>query len=279
MYYTVFLDTLLAQLASGVLNLGIRILIAVLTLLIGSKLIKYILKILKKALEKAGADSSITQFLCSFAKASLYIVLGFLIASYCGVDAASIVALLGSAGVAIGLAVQGSLSNMAGGVLILLLKPFKIGDYIIDSAGNEGTVDEIHVIYTKLRTGDNQVIILPNGTLANNSITNVSTSNIRRCDLKIGISYDSDIRIAKDTMLKVIAEDEATLKDKDLLVFVDTLGDSSILIGVRCWFNNADFWSGKWRITEQIKYALDEAGIAIPFPQMDVHVDGTTQNM
>lgn len=276
--YTVFIDALLAQLASGVLNLGIRIIVAVLTLLIGSKLIKYILKIFQKTLEKAGADSSITQFLCSFAKASLYVLLGFLIASYCGIDAASIVALLGSAGVAIGLAVQGSLSNMAGGVLILLLKPFKIGDYIIDSAGNEGTVDEIHVIYTRLRTADNKVIILPNGTLANNSITNVSSSHIRRCDLKVGISYDSDIKLAKEIMLKVITEDEATLKDKDLLVFVDNFGESAIDIGVRCWFNNEEFWTGKWRITEELKYALDNAGIEIPFQQIDVHVNEKTKD-
>ena len=269
----VFLDTLLAKLANGVLDLGIRILIAVLILFFGTKLIKFTLKLLKKVLEKSEADSSVSQFLTSFAKGAMYVLLVFIIASYCGIDAASIVALLGSAGVAIGLAVQGSLSNMAGGVLILLLKPFKLGDYIIDAAGNEGVVDEIHVIYTKLRTGDNKVIILPNGNLANNSITNVSTSNMRRCDLLVGIAYDSDIRLAKETMLKIITEDAATLKDKDLLVYVDSLGDSAINIGVRCWFNNADFWAGKWRITENIKYALDAANIEIPFPQMDVHVD------
>ncbi len=269
----IFLDTLLANLANSVLNLGMRILIAVLVLFIGTKLIKFSLKIFKKILEKSNADASISQFLCSLIKGAMYVLLVFIVASYCGVDAASIVALLGSAGVAIGLAVQGSLSNMAGGVLILLLKPFKLGDYIIDAAGNEGIVDEIHVIYTKLRTPDNKVIILPNGNLANNSITNVSTSNIRRCDLVIGIAYDSDIKLAKDTMLKVITEDEATLKDKDLVVFVDTLGDSSINMGVRCWFNNGDYWTGRWRVTENIKYALDAANIEIPFPQMDVHVD------
>ncbi len=269
----IFLETLLSQLASGVLNLGIRILVALLVLFVGSKLIKFTLKIFKKTLEKTGADASISQFLCSLVKAALYVVLAFLIASYCGVDAASIVALLGSAGVAVGLAVQGSLSNMAGGVLILLLKPFKLGDYIIDAAGNEGTVDEIHVIYTRLRTVDNKVIILPNGTLANNSITNVSTSKIRRCDLAIGIAYDSDIKLAKNTMFTVITEDPATLKDKDLTVFVDSLDDSAIKIGVRCWFNNDDFWEGKWRVTENLKYALDAANIKIPFPQMDVHVD------
>lgn len=269
----IFLDTLLANLANSVLNLGMRILIAVLVLFIGTKLIKFALKIFKKILEKSNADASISQFLCSLIKGAMYVLLVFIVASYCGVDAASIVALLGSAGVAIGLAVQGSLSNMAGGVLILLLKPFKLGDYIIDAAGNEGIVDEVHVIYTKLRTPDNKVIILPNGNLANNSITNVSTSNIRRCDLVIGIAYDSDIKLAKDTMLKVITEDEATLKDKDLVVFVDTLGDSSINMGVRCWFNNGDYWTGRWRVTENIKYALDAANIEIPFPQMDVHVD------
>lgn len=275
--YTVFLDTITAELASGIINLGIRILIAIVILFIGFKLIKIIIKVLKKTLEKAEADVSVAQFLCSFVKAALYVILAFVIASYCGVDAASIVALLGSAGVAIGLAVQGSLSNVAGGVLILLLKPFKLGDYIIDSAGNQGTVDEIHVIYTKLRTPDNKIIILPNGTLANNSITNVSTSLTRRCDFTIGIAYDSDIKLAKDTILNVIMQDKDTLKDNDLLAYVDNLGESSIDIGVRCWFKNEDFWEGKWRITENIKYALDDAGIVIPFPQMDVHVDGNMQ--
>lgn len=271
-----FLDTLLANLVNDVINLGIRILIAVLVLVVGRKLIKCLLKLFGKVLDKTDADESISQFLYSLVKGALYVLLIFIIASYCGVDAASIVALLGSAGVAVGLAVQGSLSNIAGGVLILLLKPFKVGDYIIDAAGNEGVVDEIHVIYTKLRTGDNKMIILPNGNLANNSITNVSTANTRRCDLVIGIAYDSDIKLAKDTMLKVITEDSVSLKDKDLLVYVDSLGDSAINIGVRCWFNNADFWNGKWRITENIKYALDNAGIEIPFPQMDVHVNDKT---
>lgn len=270
---SVVLETLLTQLASGALNLGIRILIALLVLFVGSKLIKFAVNILDKTLKKANADVSVAQFLSSLVKAALYVLLAFLIASYCGVDAASIVALLGSAGVAIGLAVQGSLSNMAGGVLILLLKPFVLGDYIIDSAGNEGVVDEIHVFYTKLRTPDNKVIVLPNGTLANNSITNVTASNTRRCDLVIGIAYDSDIKAAKDALLKVITEDKATLKDSDLVVYVSSFGESSINLGVRCWFKNEDYWTGMWRINENMKYALDAANIEIPFPQMDVHLD------
>lgn len=270
---SVVIDTLLTKLASGALDLGTRIIIALLVLFIGTKLIKFAVKVFAKALEKSGAEVSISQFLISLVKAALYVVLAFTIASYCGVDAASIVALLGSAGVAIGLAVQGSLSNMAGGVLILLLKPFKLGDYIVDSFGNEGTVDSIHVFYTKLRTVDNKMIILPNGTLANNSITNVTTAKTRRCDIIIGIAYDSDIKAAKDALLKVITEDEKTLKDQDLAVFVDSFGDSAINLGVRCWFNNDDFFAGKCRINEKIKYALDEAKIEIPFPQVDVHMN------
>lgn len=266
------IDNLLNQLSTAALNLGGRIIAALLILFIGSKLIKLALKIFAKTMEKTKADTSVAQFLHSLIKAALYVVLAFLVASYCGVDAASIVALLGSAGVAVGLALQGSLSNLAGGVLILVLRPFNVGDYIIDAAGNEGTVDEIQIFYTKLRTGDNKVIILPNGALANNSITNVTTSNVRRCDITVGISYDADIKQAKDVLQRLIDNDPKTLKDKDLVVYVSALADSSVNIGVRCWFNNADYWDGMWRLNENIKYALDDAKISIPYPQMDVHV-------
>ena len=190
-----------------------------------------------------------------------------------GVDAASIVALLGSAGVAIGLAVQGSLSNLAGGVLILLLKPFKVGDYIVEgSSGKEGTVKEIQIFYTKLLTYDNQTIILPNGNLANNTIVNVTAAESRRCDVKVSIAYSADIKKAKEVLTKVLSEDPDTIKEREHFVFVDELADSGINLCVRCWFKNEDFWQGKWRITEQCKYALDKAEIEIPFPQMDVHM-------
>lgn len=266
------LENLLTQISTAALGLGGRILAALLILFIGSKLIKVALKLFAKTMEKTKADASVSQFLHSLIKAALYVILAFLVASYCGVDAASIVALLGSAGVAVGLALQGSLSNLAGGVLILVLRPFNVGDYIIDAAGNEGTVDEIQIFYTKLRTGDNKVIILPNGTLANNSITNVTTSNMRRCDITVGISYDADIKQAKEVLQKLLEDDPKTLKDKDLVVYVSALADSSVNIGVRCWFNNDDYWTGVWRLNENIKYALDEAEISIPYPQMDVHV-------
>lgn len=191
-----------------------------------------------------------------------------------GVDAASIVALLGSAGVAIGLAVQGSLSNLAGGVLILVLKPFKVGDYIVESAtGKEGTVTEIQIFYTKLLTGDNRTVVLPNGSLANNSLVNVTAQEARRMDIRVSVSYKADLRLAKSVLMQVLTEDTAVLKDRDMLVFVDELGSSAVELGVRCWFKREDFWAGKWRVTENCKLALDEAGVEIPYNQLDVHFD------
>lgn len=268
----VMIKTFLYQLPAKALELGIRVVLALLAFLIGVQVIKLIRKIIKKSMNRANADTGAVQFVDSFVKAALYVVLILMIATSFGVDAASIIAVVGSAGVAVGLALQGSLSNLAGGVLLLLLHPFRVGDYIVDAAGNEGTVTEIQIFYTKLMTPDNKTVILPNGTLSNNSITNVTTAKMRRADITVGISYGSDIKVAKEVLLKVLKEDEATLKDKDMNVFVDQLADSSINLGVRCWFINEDFWPGKWRITENCKYALDQAGIQIPFPQMDVHI-------
>lgn len=267
------ISELLSKLLDGAMDIGMRILFAILTFLIGVQIIKFLRKFIKRLLTKAEAEVGVIQFLDSFLKVALYVVLGFMIAAGFGVDAASIVALLGSAGVAVGLALQGSLSNLAGGVLILILKPFKVGDYIKeDAAGNEGTVSEIQMFYTKLLTGDNRTIVLPNGTLANTSLTNVTQADQRRVDIQVGISYDSDIRKAKEVLLGVIDAEAGVLADKDKLVYVDSLGDSAVVMGLRFWVKKEDFWSVKWRVTENVKYALDEAGISIPFPQMDVHV-------
>ncbi len=266
-------EAMLAELGNKVLSLGGRILFAIICFFIGAQVIRFVRRIVRRGMEKAKADVGVVQFVDSFLKAALFVVLAFMIAASFGVDAASIVALLGSAGVAIGLAVQGSLSNLAGGVLILLLKPFKVGDYIIEgSAGKEGEVSEIQIFYTKLITPDNRVIVLPNGNLANNSIVNVTAQHCRRLDVPVGISYGSDIKKAKDVLLQMLQEDKKTLKDREMLVFVDELADSCIRLDVRCWFANEDYWEGKWRITENCKYALDEAGIEIPFNQMDVHL-------
>ncbi len=199
-------------------------------------------------------------------------MLVFFIASGFGLDAASVVALLGSAGVAIGLAIQGSLSNFAGGVLILLLKPFKVGDYIIAGNGNEGTVVEIQIFYTKLTTADNRLVVIPNGELSNSSMINASAMPTRRIDIPVGISYEADIRMAKEVLLKVLEEDPGVLQDEEKRVFVDDLADSSVVLNLRCYSTNENFWETRWRLMESVKYALDEAGIGIPFPQVDVHM-------
>lgn len=264
----------LQQLPDKALRFGVRVLLALLVFLIGVQIIKLIRKIVRRSLKKGNADVGVMQFLDSFIKAVMYVVLLFMIASGFGLDATSVVALLGSAGVAIGLAVQGSLSNFAGGVLILLLKPFRVDDYIkMDNDGHEGTVKEIQLFYTKLATPDNHVVIIPNGSLANSSILNMSTLGERRMDITVGISYDADIRTAREVILKVFEADEAVLKEKDRLVFVQELADSGVNLNVRCWASNEQYWECKWRITEQIKYALDDAGISIPYPQMDVHIE------
>lgn len=267
------IERFINELPEKALHLGARVLLSAIVFIIGMQLIRIIRKIIKKSMIKGNADTGVIHFIDSFLKVSLYAILAVTIASGFGLDAASILALLGSAGVAIGLAIQGSLSNFVGGVLILMLKPFKIGDYIKeDTNGNEGTVTSIELFYTKLATVDNKIIVLPNGTLANSSLTNVTACDSRRLDITIGISYDSDIRLAKEVLQNVLDADEAVLKDKEHFVYVSELADSSVNIGIRCWFTMDDFWQGKWRVTENVKYALDSAGIIIPYPQMDVHL-------
>lgn len=261
------------ELPEKALHLGVRILLALIFFVIGVQCIKILRKIIKKSLQKANADVGATQFIDSFIKIGTYTVLIMVIATSFGVDAASIIAIFGSAGVAIGLALQGSLSNLAGGVLILVLKPFKVGDYIIeDTNKNEGTVSEIQIFYTKLTTPDNRIIILPNGTLANSSLTNVTQAPYRRNEIKISISYDSDIKTAKAVLMKLLEEEEAVLKDKEMFVFVDELADSSVVLGVRCWFTREDFWQARWKLLENAKYALEEKGVVLAYPQLDVHL-------
>lgn len=255
-----------------VLQFGVRVLLAIIILFIGSRLIKFVRKIIRKSMESANVETGAIQFVESFVKVALYVVLIFFIATFLGVNTASTVALLGSAGVAIGLAVQGSLSNLAGGVLILLLKPFRVGDYIIDGSGKEGTVTEIQVFYTRLVTPDNHMVILPNGTLANNSVVNLTATPCRRLDVGVSVSYQADLQKVKDVLQKVLEQDDKIIKDKERSVLITNLGESGVDVILRCWVNNEFFWDAKWRLTENCKVALDQAGIEIPYPQMDVHV-------
>lgn len=267
------IEKFLQELPERAFHLGLRVVLAALAFLVGVQLIRLIRHVLKKALDKSRVDNSAVSFIDSFVKFGMYFILVLTIASSLGVDAASIIALLGSASVAIGLAVQGSLSNFAGGVLLLILKPFAPGDYIRDGAGNEGAVENIDVFYTHLITPDHKSIVLPNGTLANGTITNFTKCPTRRLDILVGISYKDDIKRAKEVLINLLKADPSVLKDEDMMVFVDTLGESSVILNLRCWTSQSDYWTAKWRLTEEAKYTLDEAGINIPYPQIDVHVE------
>lgn len=272
------IEQFMSGLPEKALRMGLRVLLALVVFLLGVQLIKLARRIVRRSLERGKVDVGVRQFTDSFLKAVLYILLVFMIAGGFGVDAASVVALLGSAGVAIGLAVQGSLSNLAGGVLILILKPFLVGDYIIEGGGKEGTVTEIQLFYTRLLTPDNRTVILPNGALANGSLVNVTADKYRRCDISVGISYQSDLQTAREALMGMLEADPAVLKDRDMRVVVDALGESAIQLIVRCWFTNEEYWDGRYRLTEGIKTVLDQAGIQIPYPQLDVHVLGHEGN-
>ena len=267
------IEEFLNELPSKALNFGMKVLLCIVLFLIGVKIIQLVRKMLRRSMEKAGAEEGVRSFVDSFVKAALYVLLGFVLLSWFGVDTASIVALVGSAGVAIGLAIQGSLSNLAGGVLIMLLKPFKVGDFIReDTHGNMGTVTEIQIFYTKLSTVDNQVVVLPNGSLAHTSLTNASGNRERRMDVKVGISYAADLKKAKEVLFSLLEENAQVIKEMEYRVFVDELADSAVILNMRCYFPQEVFWEEKWRMTENAKLALDEAGIEIAYPQLDVHM-------
>ncbi len=269
------IEKFVEELPDKAIRFGVKVVFAILTLLIGVQVIRLIRKIVSKSLIRANAEKGVVQFLDSLIKVILYVILLFMTATSFGVSVAGVVTLLGSAGVAIGLSLQGSLSNLAGGVLLLLLKPFKVGDYIIeDNKGNEGTVTEIQMFYTKLTTPDGKVIVLPNGALANNSLTNVTAMEERRVDLTVGIAYSADLKRAKEVAEQIARAQEKVLKERPVTVFVDSLSESSVNIGVRCYAKTEDYWDVKWRLTEEMKLGFDQNGIEIPFPQIDVHMTG-----
>lgn len=255
----------------GIINLGINLLICMIIFFVGKKMISVLRKIVKRSLQRTSVDKGVVQFIDSLLKFGLYLVLVMVIAGRLGIQTTSIITIVGSAGVAVGLALQGSLSNFAGGVLILILKPFKVGDYIIDGA-NEGVVKQIQIFYTKLTTGDNKEILIPNGTLMNSCIINVTGQTERRVDILVGISYDANILEAKQ-QLELVAKKEATvIAEKSIDVYVDSLAESCVNLGLRVWVPTGEYWGAKCRLTENIKLAFDEAGIEIPYNQLSVHI-------
>lgn len=251
----------------------LKVILAIVIYLICSRVIKWLCTVLRKSMTKAGVPAEGVSFINSLAKVGLYALLIFSIATQFGVQATSVAALLASAGVGISLALQGGLSNLAGGVIILIFKPFTVGDYIIEDTGNhEGTVQKIEMYYTTLLTMDNQRVMVPNATLTNNIITNVTAMDERKLDIKVGISYDSDLKRAKEILMGLIEQEERIAKDNEIQVFVDALADSCVRLGLRAWVKTEHYWDVRWKLNEEIKTSFEAAGIRIPYPQMEVHV-------
>jgi small conductance mechanosensitive channel len=226
-------------------------------------------------MERSNVDVTLRTFLDSFIKIALKAFVVFWAVSKAGVGASSIIALIGSAGVAIGLSLQGSLSNIAGGVILLFMKPFQVGDYILeDSSSKEGFVQAIGIMYTRLLTHEHKSILIPNGNLANSSITNYTAEGKRRIKIQIGIEYSEDIQKVRKVMEEVARQEEARLPDQPVDVFVDEFQASSICMGLHYWTEPGDYWKSKWRMQEKIKIAFDENGITIPFSRLDVKLMG-----
>ncbi|MDO4446442.1 MAG: mechanosensitive ion channel family protein [Bacillota bacterium] len=251
----------------------LKVILALVVYGVGSKMIAWICRLLRKQLTRFGTDEAAKSFLLSLVKIGMHAILILTIAGQLGVDKTSVAALVGSAGVAISLALQGGLSNFAGGLIIMFLRPFSVGDYIIENGNNiEGTVEKIELYYTTLMTVDSRRIVIPNSTLTGNSITNVTAMDKRRLEIKVGISYHSDLLKAKDILRRLVEEDPELLEREEIQIFVDQLADSAVILGIRAWVRTDEYWNTKWRMNERIKLEFDANGIQIPFPQMDVYL-------
>lgn len=248
-----------------------KLLLAIVTLIIGLWIINRVTVGLIKAFERGGMEETLRRFLRNLVNIGLKALLLISVASMVGIETTSFIAVLAAAGLAVGLALQGSLANFAGGVLILIFKPYKVGDFI-DTNGNAGTVHEIGIFNTVMTTGDNKTIYIPNGSISNSPLINFSAQETRRVDIVFGIGYGDDIRLAKDVLKELIDGDERIYKEPEPVIVVSSLGDSSVNITTRSWVDASNYWLVLWDLTEKAKLAFDQKGISIPFPQRDVHV-------
>lgn len=248
-----------------------KLILALITLFIGLRFLKLVRNLLTRAFEKGDVDATLRPFVLNLLNWILKVILFIVVASMIGIETTSLVALLGAAGLAIGLALQGSLGNFAGGVIILVFKPFKVGDWI-EVEGKVGRVDEIQIFNTLLTTRDNMRIIIPNGILSNNSLINITAEPHLRIDMTFGISYGDSVKKAKEILYDVLRSNKMVLKDPEPFVGVSEHGDSSINFVVRPWVNSEFYWDVFYEIHEEVKEAFDREGISIPFPQRDVHL-------
>ena len=273
---TPWLEEIQANWLPLLVQYGKHIVFALITLAIGWWLIGRIVSSLGHFMDKRHADPMVTGFLSSLLNALLRVLLLLSVAGMVGIETTSFIALIGAAGLAVGLALQGSLANFAGGVLILFLRPFRAGDYI-EAQGTAGTVESIMIFHTILRTADNKVIILPNGSLSNGTITNYSRKPTRRVDINVRIDYTDDIKKARSVLLGLAAADQRVLKDPAAVVYLTSLGDNSVNLSLRMWTNSADYWGVFFELQEQMKEAFDREGLSFPFPQRTVHIQQTAE--
>lgn len=245
---------------------------ALIVLVVGLFVIRILTRFIKRRLEARNVDLSLRVFLLSVIRFTLHAVLLLMVVQNLGLKTSAILGVLSGIVLAIGLALQGSLSNFAGGVLILLFRPFEVGDYIENNSGTDGTVEKIDLLYTTLTTFQGIKVFSPNGSLANSVIRNYTKISKRRIDFIVGIGYESNIKNAKDIILDTILQNDKVLKDIAPIVFVNELADSSVNLNVRCWANPEDYWQARFELQELVKVALDKEGINIPFPQRELHI-------
>lgn len=248
-----------------------KLALAIVTLLIGLWIIRMVTTGFERAMKSSNTDATLQRFLSSLFNIVLKALLLISVASMVGIETTSFIAVLGAAGLAIGLALQGSLSNFAGGVLILLFRPYRVGD-VVEVAGATGAVKSIEIFNTVLTTPDNKRVIVPNGAAANGVLTNYSAEETRRVDIVFGVGYDADLRQAKEILTRMITSNEKVLSDPEPMIVISALGDNAVDITTRSWVNSADYWGVFFELMEGGKLALDDAGINIPYPQRDVHL-------
>jgi small conductance mechanosensitive channel len=265
------LDRFFDALAKQGLALFWKLLAAFVILFAGHWFSKVAVLLVERALIKTKLDTTLRKFFCRALHGFLLLVVVVAVLDIFDVQTASLVAVLGTVGLAVGLALQGSLSNFAAGVLLVVLRPFKVDDSI-EVGAIAGTVEEIGVFSALLRTGDNRTIVVPNSTFIGQAVTNLSSKPVRRIDLSVGVSYGDDLRVAKEIALRVLAEDSRVLHEPAPLVVVGELGDNAVTLYVRPWVKNADYWDTRWSLLEKLKVALEAGGCSIPFPQHDVHL-------
>ena len=254
---------------------GIDISLAIIIFIVGRLVVRLVVSVARKLLVRAELDDILINFLSSIMSTILLLIVVIASLDQLGVNTTSLIALIGAAGLAIGLALQGSLQNFASGVMLVVFRPFNAGDFI-DAGGTMGVVENIGIFSTTLRTGDNKEVIMPNGAIYGGAITNFSAKPTRRIDMVFGIGYNDDLRKARDIMQGIIDADERILKEPETLIAVAELADSSVNFNVRPWVNRENYWPVLYDLTEKIKLAFDENGISIPYPQMDVHTNATT---